>query len=1240
MIKKAKKSVAIGLSVALAVTSVNIPVDSASAAAKKAKLSATKKTLTAGKSTTLTLKTNKKKAKTIKTIKAKYVKVSTSKKSVATVKKVSKKSKVTGIKVTAKKAGTATITVKVTKGTYKGTYKCKVTVKKKASATKKPTQKPTEVPTATPEVTVEPTTTPTITAEPATTPAITAEPASSPAITTTPTATPVVKSTVVKASNITKEGKTFQVLLSFEKDATEASLKNTTLTLTGPKTVKASFVKLDATGKAVYEIKDEADIKALTPGDTTANGTYKVTSPSEELVIGTVTAEYEEALAGNAVAGYVKAVKKADTNGKAVEYEPVANAIVKIDGGQSVKTDADGYYKVASVNGNKKMSVSANDYLEIIGNRVNVNRNHVTSQNFVLKKFEENKVFANVTVKDNTQAKAAVEGATVTISKADGTKVAEAVTDASGIVYFANADADDSTDSKTIEQTAKAKADKAKGQVFFTKGQTYTVTLEKKMTEGHYTSVFLKQNLGTITIGNKYNHNVDFTAKRVQKTPSVALTQNFTTQAAADAVGKTDAATTANMQAKYTVYTTVYGKMEKILAETLDIDAGKVANKSVTTDIIAKAMNDATLPTGNYFVVIEPKKQNTADTTTRVAKAAVKVVVTEGKAATASVNITEGYLREFKTNVMLTPEEEKALGDSSKFIAGTSKLNTVTNSAGTYAPTTTGIKVNYNVYQIIDGDKVPVGTTADVDVCFTDKKTYEASSSYAQLLGYGNYAIESAGAYVLSVDKTESINNKVNSSLTYNTDAAWNVIKATFNIGDASVLKDGQQLENMKLKKVVAKNVATGKLTTVFDYEGNDANLIAPAETGAAAKGSSLSYTIAKRPNLAAGKYTLTYSFVDYADVTTAEFSVIGLEEYTSNVANATFVKSTSDATTVAGTITTKADNGTTDILNGTQAGSVLNCKPIVVLLDSKGKVAGVATIAANGTYELVDQKATNGVNSIAAGSYKLVVRAEGYETVIRDITVTANKTITENVELVQGGKGEIKAVVTDKANFALNQYGDPAAYDSAYVNMSDKDSYVSGKSWIGSGNNFTDYMFGAYKGTKSGKTITYSNLSAGTYKVMTSVWNFGAGDYLDANEYETKAETVILKDNGDKAYPEWTYAKKDGNDKVNLTVKFDTTVQTAVTNNMYVITVTDETGKVEKSVTMYGADDIIIGSNASGNVLSQNYTKQATLPVTSGKAYTVSLYTQNGYLVSSNNVNVQKVDTSVSLTVGVSNQD
>ena len=180
MIKKAKKSVAVGLSVALAVTSVNIPVNSASAAAKKAKLNVTKKTITAGKSATLTLKTNNKKAATIKSINVKYVTVTTSKKAVATVKKVSKNSKVTGIKVTAKKAGKSTITVKVTKGTYKGTYKCTVTVKAKPKATTKPTTKPTEEPTTAPteEPTAAPTTAPTTepTVEPATTPAITQAP--------------------------------------------------------------------------------------------------------------------------------------------------------------------------------------------------------------------------------------------------------------------------------------------------------------------------------------------------------------------------------------------------------------------------------------------------------------------------------------------------------------------------------------------------------------------------------------------------------------------------------------------------------------------------------------------------------------------------------------------------------------------------------------------------------------------------------------------------------------------------------------------------------------------------------------------------------------------------------------------------------------------------------------------------------------------------------------------------------
>ena len=62
MRKNATKLAAIMLTLALTVTSVNVPT-TASAASKKVKLSSTKKTLYVGKSTTLTLKVGKKKVK-------------------------------------------------------------------------------------------------------------------------------------------------------------------------------------------------------------------------------------------------------------------------------------------------------------------------------------------------------------------------------------------------------------------------------------------------------------------------------------------------------------------------------------------------------------------------------------------------------------------------------------------------------------------------------------------------------------------------------------------------------------------------------------------------------------------------------------------------------------------------------------------------------------------------------------------------------------------------------------------------------------------------------------------------------------------------------------------------------------------------------------------------------------------------------------------------------------------------
>ena len=139
MRRNATKVAAAVLSLAVTMTSVNIPT-SAAAATKKVKLNKTKATLKVGKSTTLKLKQGS------KVLKATF----TSNKP-----KIAKVGKKTG-KVTAKKKGTATITA-----TYKKKkYKCKITVKKATPApTTKPTTATTTEPTAAPST--EPTAAPT-----------------------------------------------------------------------------------------------------------------------------------------------------------------------------------------------------------------------------------------------------------------------------------------------------------------------------------------------------------------------------------------------------------------------------------------------------------------------------------------------------------------------------------------------------------------------------------------------------------------------------------------------------------------------------------------------------------------------------------------------------------------------------------------------------------------------------------------------------------------------------------------------------------------------------------------------------------------------------------------------------------------------------------------------------------------------------------------------------------------------
>lgn len=1280
MIKKAKKSVAVGLSVALAVTSVNIPVNSASAAAKKAKLSATKKTLTAGKSTTLTLKTNKKKAKTIKTIKAKYVKVSTSKKSVATVKKVSKKSKVTGIKVTAKKAGKATITVKVTKGTYKGTYKCKVTVKKKASATKKPTQKPTEVPTATPEVTVEPT------VEPTTTPAITAEPSTTPAI----TATPATKVTVVNTSNITKSDDTFTVTLTLDGTYTNEQLKGAKVTLTNSAakvTTTATFSKIDVDGKAVFTVDDT---KVLTPGDTTANGDYKVSSDSEALVIsGDVVASYEESLAGNKIKGYVLTDKLNNGTYDGSFKNAVAGATVSVEGGQSTTTDAKGYYELPSVAGRKIVTISKAGFVTkyLTGTkRVYVNKSHVTSQNVALEHFDVRKLTVNVKAIDK-DAKTGISKAHVVLKNSAGAVVKEGDADANGQITFGN----DLHESAAVGTDLTANGTSVAN--YLNQG-TYTLEVSKKLSKSNVSDVYATFTK-SFKIENDYTYPIEIEGTKTAAVKSFKVTQNLKENAEKAYVNSSS-----KINVKYALYTLVDGNAVSapIIEDTAAVESDAITSaKTLTSNILsalitsastkdtvlAAASNKAlTLPTGDYYLLLTPELASGATGYT-FAYNAVKVSVTAGGDVTATADLTEGNVRTINTQVTLP---NKVAGDDVQ--TDTNGLFTVKWDATTKkfvladeaAPfNKEQVKASYAISQVVAGtdDKVAIKIPENGNFTTPEYKkgadgAYASSVKYVNFLGTGKYIIESTGDYTTSVAKqTEQINND-KGSVNFKVAGAANVVKVTVKaVAGSDVI--GKNTFG-KLTKLVAYD-STGKAVAKKDYTATTAadkqvtgqDLLA---SGSAITGSAIAvndyaeyntqtgnYTM----NLPEGKYTFGVTLAGYKEVVSDAVDVNAIEKVGITISKK-LEKATADATTI---------NGEVKVLNENKIG-YMNLKETsltngtVVLLNSDKKIAAIDTLKWDGSKNVYTYSFYNGEtdgqgkNVINPGTYTMVVRTSQTETYATTVTVVDGEKKAANVDLVKGAYGQIKAFALDNNNAVLTDYNAVAvAYDEYFVDPAIAGNYADGKisakaaaypsntsvtqgtiSTIADGTarfgaylTSSTWLKGSYSYTEKNNSVTqngyyvFDKLPAGTYTVKLGV-NIYNPTVMTDNLYQWKAETVTLKDSGDVVKAEYTYDKvgeKVNTISVPLTINLEgTAVPIPSLTNPLVVVIAPTKGAGTETITKIVTDP----------------KELKEIPVAGKTNYDVTVFTYDGYQLAGNSINVERSAATVKVALNASDMD
>ena len=1280
MIKKAKKSVAVGLSVALAVTSVNIPVNSASAAAKKAKLSATKKTLTAGKSTTLTLKTNKKKAKTIKTIKAKYVKVSTSKKSVATVKKVSKKSKVTGIKVTAKKAGKATITVKVTKGTYKGTYKCKVTVKKKASATKKPTQKPTEVPTATPEVTVEPT------VEPTTTPAITAEPSTTPAI----TATPATKVTVVNTSNITKSDDTFTVTLTLDGTYTNEQLKGAKVTLTNSAakvTTTATFSKIDVDGKAVFTVDDT---KVLTPGDTTANGDYKVSSDSEALVIsGDVVASYEESLAGNKIKGYVLTDKLNNDTYDGSFKNAVAGATVSVEGGQSTTTDAKGYYELPSVAGRKIVTISKAGFVTkyLTGTkRVYVNKSHVTSQNVALEHFDVRKLTVNVKAIDK-DAKTGISKAHVVLKNSAGAVVKEGDADANGQITFGN----DLHESAAVGTDLTANGTSVAN--YLNQG-TYTLEVSKKLSKSNVSDVYATFTK-SFKIENDYTYPIEIEGTKTAAVKSFKVTQNLKENAEKAYVNSSS-----KINVKYALYTLVDGNAVSapIIEDTAAVESDAITSaKTLTSNILsalitsastkdtvlAAASNKAlTLPTGDYYLLLTPELASGATGYT-FAYNAVKVSVTAGGDVTATADLTEGNVRTINTQVTLP---NKVAGDdvqTDKNGLFTVKWDATTKKfvlADEAAPfNKEQVKASYAISQVVAGtdDKVAIKIPENGNFTTPEYKkgadgAYASSVKYVNFLGTGKYIIESTGDYTTSVAKqTEQINND-KGSVNFKVAGAANVVKVTVKaVAGSDVI--GKNTFG-KLTKLVAYD-STGKAVAKKDYTATTAadkqvlgqDLLA---SGSAITGSAIAvndyaeyntqtgnYTM----NLPEGKYTFGVTLAGYKEVVSDAVDVNAIEKVGITISKK-LEKATADATTI---------NGEVKVLNENKIG-YMNLKETsltngtVVLLNSDKKIAAIDTLKWDGSKNVYTYSFYNGEtdgqgkNVINPGTYTMVVRTSQTETYATTVTVVDGEKKAANVDLVKGAYGQIKAFALDNNNAVLTDYNAVAvAYDEYFVDPAIAGNYADGKisakaaaypsntsvtqgtiSTIADGTarfgaylTSSTWLKGSYSYTEKNNSVTqngyyvFDKLPAGTYTVKLGV-NVYNPTVMTDNLYQWKAETVTLKDSGDVVKAEYTYDKvgeKVNTISVPLTINLEgTSVPIPSLTNPLVVVIAPTKGAGTETITKIVTDP----------------KELKEIPVAGKTNYDVTVFTYDGYQLAGNSINVERSAATVKVALNASDMD
>lgn len=645
----------------------------------------TKKTysLKKGKSVTLKVTVNPKAAK-------KAIAYKTDKKAVATV---SKKGK-----VTAKKAGTAKITITVT-GKDKKKKTTWVKIKVTGGAT---------------------------TAQPATT---AAQP------TTETPATTQAPVPAKKEVNVTKvsaiDTKTGEITLTFDSKVTADDLAGTAITISdesGTK-VSASFKEVSADGNSATYLIADSDLSKIITGD------YTISSASGNLnipaTIGQSTATVQ--ITGSSVKGLVYYEN-------ILGYSAIKGASITIDG-KTTKSDAKGFYQQSANPADYPLiTVKADGFFDESKTNVKVASNTASAYNFEMEKYDISKIYICGTVTDSEDNTKPVAGATVVLYEDDEVK-ATVETDTQGHYLFRNYRSN--VTNFTVVGSKSSRIFNVANLI--SKEHTYKIEVSKELSKTNLTDVYKTASAKEITLGSARNVNVATKLTKVKELDEITLNLNWSSEENNEAVLKSAESTT--VKARFVT------KANEVLAsKDIDLSEYLATTYNKMTRGYRLAANDffgtgsanvkPTLPTDTYYLVVEDL---TNDGTQQNSTLVIPVSLTEGGDAKVEGTFTKALSRNVIYSAALS-DEYKALSEKNQ---GTT-LKYVTDANGSLG---SNIVINTNIYEKVGSDRVLISTQQNINLEKSGSNTsYGANKACDFLAKDKDYIVETLKSHLTKPD--------------------------------------------------------------------------------------------------------------------------------------------------------------------------------------------------------------------------------------------------------------------------------------------------------------------------------------------------------------------------------------------------------------------------------------------------------------------------------------------------------